>query len=111
MVIAIILDIVSGIAGAFLFIDSFENANAGLPTDFLVFSLIISFITTVIGGYISANIGSLAPYKNALFFAGAGIIIGLSTATFDPIWFDTIGFISLIPAAMLGAKLVVKKDS
>ncbi|MEH6451296.1 MAG: hypothetical protein V7765_21725 [Oleispira sp.] len=111
LVIAIVLDIVSGIAGAFVFMDSFKNANEGLPTDFLVFSLIISFITTVIGGYISANIGNLAPYKNALIFAGIGMVLSMATSTFDPIWFDTIGLISLIPAAILGASLAVKKDS
>ena len=111
MVIAILLDIVSGIAGAFVFVDSFKNVSEGLPTDFLIFSLIISCITTVIGGYISANIGKLAPYKNALIFAGIGIILNISTSTFDPVWFDIIGLIFLVPAVILGASLAVKKDS
>jgi hypothetical protein len=114
VIVALILDIIGGIAGIPLFAESMtEEAILAVEkqTNFLLYSLVIGSLTTVLGGYISAKYGKLAPYKNSVIFGLIGVIIGLMLATFDPLWFDIIGFISLIPASVLGAYFIASKSA
>jgi uncharacterized protein YacL len=114
IVVTLLLDTVGGIAGIPLFAEAMtEEAMLGIEkqTDFLIYALVVGLLTTFIGGYICAKYGKLAPYKNATIFGVIGVAFGLMLATFDPLWFDILGFITVIPAAMLGAHIVARKNA
>jgi len=113
VVITAILDIIGGIAGVLLFAETLsEEAMLAVEkqTDFLVYALIVGLLTTVLGGYICAKFGKLAPYKNSAIFGALGVAISLILATFDTIWFDVAASIAVLPAALLGAYLVASKN-
>jgi uncharacterized membrane protein len=114
VIVTLILDTSGGIAGIPLFAESMtEEAILAVEkqTSFLLYALVIGSLTTVLGSYISAKYGKSAPYKNAVIYGLIGVIIALMLATFDPLWFDIIGFISLIPASVLGAYFVASKSA
>jgi tetrahydromethanopterin S-methyltransferase subunit C len=53
----------------------------------------------------------LAPYKNATVFGVIGAALGLMLATFDPLWFDFLGIILVVPVAILGGYVVARKNT
>lgn len=114
IIVMSILDLIGGIAGFMLFAGSMsEDVIKALHsnTGFLLYALVLGFLTTSLGGYICAKFGKLAPYKNSAIFGAIGVIIGLFFATFDPVWFDIVSTVAVIPAAMLGGYFVAIKNA
>lgn len=114
IIVAAILDVISGIAGIIFFAESMsEEALLAVvkQTNFLLYFLVLGTFSTFFGGYICAKFGKLAPYKNAVIFGLIAVIIGLTLAEYDPLWFDIIGFISHILASLLGAYFVANKSA
>jgi hypothetical protein len=114
MVVALLLDVIFGLAAIPIFAESMtEEALEALDSDarILFYAIIISAITSLIGGYISAQYGKLAPYKNSTIFGCLGVAISMALATYDPVWFDITGFITTIPAALLGGYISAKRNA
>ena len=79
--------------------------------NFLLWSLFIGTFSTVIGGFIAAKIGKLAPYKNAAVIGVLGVVIGVILGGETPLWFDVTAFLTVIPAALLGGYFVARKTT
>lgn len=73
--------------------------------------LAIGAITTMIGGYIAARIARKNIYLNAGAVGAIGVIMGILGRGNNPAWFDMIGLVTIIPAALLGGLLAEKHKS
>jgi hypothetical protein len=112
--VALAIDIIGGVIAVPLYSEGLtEEAIESLfhQTNVLVYMLIIGTSSSFLGGYICAKYAKLAPYKNATIFGFIGVIISLVMATFDPIWVDVVGCLLIIPAAIIGARLVASKNA
>lgn len=83
-------------------------ALASNPT-FMVPSLVLGTLTTVIGGYVTARIAKSLPYMNSLVFGVLGIIIAALTAQDLPLWYTVLGFAAILPAALLGGHVAKRQ--
>ncbi len=113
LLVTIVIDIIGGIAAIPLFASSMsEEALKALNEDTgaLIWSLLIGTVSTIIGGFIAARFGKLAPYKNSAVVGVIGLIAGVLLGGDAPLWFNIIGFASVIPAALLGGYLVARKN-
>lgn len=74
---------------------------------YLLTALIFGTLTTVLGGYVTARLARQLPLLNACALGVIGICVGLllSGPGQSPLWFDAIGYISVIPAAIVGGVL------
>ena len=82
-----------------------------LGTGPLVYSLFAGTLSTVIGGFIAANIGHQAAYKNAIILGSIGLVLSVLMSVGFPLWFNVIGFITVIPASLFGGYFVVRKTT
>ena len=73
--------------------------------DFLLWSLILGTLSTIVAGYVAAQIAKKEPYLNAGVVGVLGIAIGLIFSADYPLWFNVLGFLLVIPAALLGGHL------
>ena len=106
----VVLDVLAALVAIPLF--SEESTNALYQNNYpLLWSLVAGTLTTVLGGYIAASFGKLAPYKNSAIIALIGVVLGVLLAGEEPLWFDVIGFIIVIPAALLGGYIVARKNA
>ena len=76
-----------------------------LSTNFLLGSVIFGTLATIVGGYVAGRIGKTAPYLNAGIIGVLGIVFGLLLNKDYPLWFNVAGFVSVLPAALLGGHL------
>lgn len=76
-------------------------------SDFLLASLLLGTFSTVLGGYIAARIAKNLPLFNAFAVGVVGIAaaILLGGQNGSPGWFNAVGYISTIPAAIVGGWL------
>lgn len=74
---------------------------------YLFTALVFGITTTVIGGYVTARLARQVPLLNACALGIVGVLIGLllSAPVDSPLWFDAIGYIAVIPAAIFGGYL------
>ncbi|NMM12473.1 MAG: hypothetical protein HHJ17_02870 [Rhodoferax sp.] len=74
---------------------------------YLLFGLLLGSLSTVIGGYIAARIARNLPLFNAFAVGVVGIAAGilLGGQSESPEWFNAVGYISTIPAAIAGGWL------
>ncbi|THF63291.1 hypothetical protein [Pseudothauera rhizosphaerae] len=79
----------------------------GVPpnTKFFIGSIVLGTLTTILGGYVAARIAKKRLYVNAGVVGGLGILIGLLPAQDNPLWFNIICFLTVVPAAILGGYL------
>ncbi len=101
--VTLILVVNGAIGGVLMFADGVgEDAVIALSknTDNLVYALIFGLIVTVIGGYLSARFSHNTPYLNSGVFGVIGVVIGLFLATYDPLWFDIVASLAVIPTAL-----------
>jgi hypothetical protein len=114
MVVASLLDVVGGVAAIPIFAESMSDvallADVNDSQVFL-YILVVSFITSIIGGHISAQYGKLAPYKNSAIFGSLGVALSIVLATYDPAWVDITGFITTIPAALIGGHISATRNA
>lgn len=76
-----------------------------LSTNFLLGSIILGTLSTMVGGYLAARIAKKEPYWNAGAIGVLGIVLGLLLAKDYPLWFNVVGFLLALPAALLGGHL------
>ena len=111
------LDLISGVLLLPIFSDIhvLDSSNAEqidqalravtLSNAYLICVLISGTVTTILGGYLAARIAKKYPYFNAAAFGVIGIAIGLVLSSDVPLWFDIIGYVSTLPAALYGGHL------
>lgn len=93
-----------------------EQFNAALDVltasqAFLVWSALLGTLSTLVGGYIAARFSESLPYMNAFVFGMLGLILGMLTADGLPLWFNVVGFVSVVPAALLGGHLAKRGNT
>jgi len=76
-----------------------------LSTNFLLGSVILGTLATIVGGYVAARIAKKEPYLNAGVIGVLGIVLGVLLAKNYPLWFNVLGFVLVLPAALLGGHL------
>jgi NADH:ubiquinone oxidoreductase subunit 6 (subunit J) len=74
---------------------------------FLLSGVVLGSLTTVAGGYLAARIAKSYPYFNALALGLLGAAYGLLFWSQYPLWFNILGLVLVVPAALLGAHLLV----
>ncbi len=72
---------------------------------FLLSSLILGTLTTLLGGYVAARIAKKEAYWNAGAIGVIGVILGIITAGEYPLWFSLLGDLMMVAAALLGGHL------
>ena len=74
---------------------------------YLLTALLLGTLTTMLGGYVTARLARQVPLLNACAFGVVGILVGvlLSGPGDSPVWFNAIGYLSIIPAAIAGGYL------
>ncbi len=100
-----IIDILGAISGIFLFVPDLSETAINQNQNFLLWGLTIGTLATVIGGFIAARYARTAPYTHAAIIGLLGILSGLLNLGKAPFWFDLAGFLTVIPAALLGGFL------
>ena len=73
---------------------------------FLLSGVVLGSLTTVAGGYLAARIAKSYPYFNALALGLLGAAYGLLFWSQYPLWFNILGLVLAVPAALLGAHLL-----
>ena len=114
VVVTTIMDIVSSLVGVYLFSDGFDEvsiSNLANNSSFLIFGMILGALSTIIGGYISAYFGKLAPYKNVAIYAVLGVLIGFAFVGGGPLWYYNMGMLLIIPASLFGGYLFAAKNA
>ena len=76
-----------------------------LSTNFLLGSVILGTLATIAGGYVAARIAKKEPYLNASIIGVFGIVLGVLLANNYPLWFNVLGFVLVLPAALFGGHL------
>ena len=100
-----VIDVISGIAMIPIFAESMSEESLMLlqtETGPLLYSLFLGTISTIIGGYIAARYAKEALYLNAGIIGLFGIVIGLLINSEFPLWFNIIGYTTVVPAALIG---------
>jgi len=77
---------------------------------FLLPSMVLGSLTTVVGGYLAARIAKSYPYFNALALGLLGAAFGLLFWPQYPIWFNLLSLVLVVPAALLGAHLLTRSS-
>lgn len=113
------LDIMTGSVAWSVFGDEALHSNStpaevmaaanslGQNNDYLLTSLFLGTFSTVLGGYIAARLAKNLPLFNACAVGVVGIAIGilLCEQSDSPGWFNALGYLSTIPAAIVGGWL------
>ena len=79
--------------------------------DFLIASLILGTLTTVVGGYIAARIAKKEIYLNSGIVGLIGMVLGVFLGGQSPMWFNAAGFLTTVPAALVGGYLAKSRQS
>jgi len=81
-------------------------------SDYLLASLLLGTFSTVLGGYLAARIAKNLPLFNACAVGVVGIAaaILLGGQSDGPWWFSAFGYISTIPAAIVGGWLARRES-
>jgi hypothetical protein len=76
---------------------------------YLFWGAVLGTLTTIVGGYVAARVAGLLPYKNAFAFGVLGIVIGILLPGDFPLWFNILGFVIVLPAALFGAYIAKRR--
>ncbi|MDO3675825.1 hypothetical protein [Paenibacillus ehimensis] len=82
-----------------------EISKVYSDTPMLIVYLLVGLFCTGLGGYVSASVAKRDAYFHASIIGVVGAAIGFyySFANFEvPLWYHLIGFVAVIPAALLG---------
>ena len=81
-------------------------AEAVLRPTFLLASLVVGSITSVVAGYVSARWAKRLPYANSAAVGALGMLLGLVFVDGDlPLWFNILYLGSVLPMALVGGHL------
>lgn len=118
--LVLVLDAAVGIGllalhGGDLFVEGQSDEEMAAALDaltksasFLLFSILLGTLTTVLGGYVAARIAKRYPYFNGLALGVLGAVFGLAFWSEYPLWFNLAALASVVPASLLGAHLAVR---
>jgi hypothetical protein len=86
-------------------------AEISHASSFLLASLVLGSLSTVAGGYVSARVAKRLPYMNAAAVGAVGLVLGafLADSTL-PLWFNLLGFASVLPMALVGGHLAKRRQ-
>ena len=81
---------------------------------FQIFSFVSGMAFTVLGGFVAARIANYLEYRTALWVGFIGLVIGelilgMSAQSSYPAWSRLLGDLLIMPAALFGANLKVKR--
>ena len=114
ILLMLMLDTISGVAlmgvmGSHVFQEGLtdQQMNEAIAAlthnrDFLLWSLILGTLSTIVAGYVAARIAKREHYLNAGIVGVLGIVMGLIFSKDYPLWFNVLGFLLVLPAALLG---------
>jgi hypothetical protein len=117
IVVALILDIIAAfVMGAIVGVSLFKEGMTQqqlkeavvaviLSTGFLLGSGIFGMLSTILGGYIAAQVAKNNYYMNAAVIGVLGILVNALTCTDYPLWFNSSVVLLVLPAALLGGHL------
>lgn len=83
-------------------------------SSYLMVGLLLGTLTTVLGGYLSARIAKTLPLYNGLAVGVLGLFAGIFLGggiEESPWWYLTVGYLSVIPAALVGAWFSQQKST
>jgi hypothetical protein len=109
-VVMVIMDSILGVVLALVLRDDQPIDQLVMTTLFLLGSTIFGMLTTILSGYLAARIAGVRHYANAAVMGGIGIVIGIFTAGSFPLWFNLVGFIFVVPAALLGGHIAASSQ-
>ena len=74
---------------------------------YLLFGLLLGTLSTIFGGYVAGRRAKQLPLFNACAVGVLGLVavVLLGGQSESPGWFNVIGFISTLPAAIMGGSL------
>lgn len=117
--VMVALDLLTGVVSYFVF--GGDTLQAGATQDeiravaellqqnngYLLTALVFGTLTTVLGGYVTARLARQVPLLNACALGALGIGIGLVMGGpgQSPLWFDALGTLAIVPAAIAGGFL------
>jgi len=85
-----------------------DLANVTGSTSFLVVSIVLGTFTTMVGGCVTARLARRYPYFNGLAVGVLGAVFGLLFWGENPMWFNLLALVTVIPTALLGAHIAVR---
>lgn len=95
--------------------DSMSNAEIKAVTDviagttgFLLISAVRGTATTIAGGFFVAKYARKFPYYNGLAIGILGFVLCVVLWGDGPLWFNLLGVLTTLPAALYGAHLAKK---
>jgi hypothetical protein len=120
----LVLDLLSGVVSFIVFSGDALSAGATQAditavakiieqdTAYLLFSLLIGTLSTVTGAYVAARLAKNLPLFNACAVGVLGLLAGvlLGAQSESPWWFNTLGYLFTVPAALVGGWLA-RRDS
>lgn len=79
-------------------------------TPFLLAGLVLGTLSTVVAAYVSARMARRLPYMHAAAVGVLGLLLGLLLGDDTlPLWFDALGQLSILPAALVGGHLAKRR--
>lgn len=89
-----------------------DQAFASLAQEpaFLLLSLALGLVTTVIGGHVAARMAGRLPYMHAAAVGLIGLLLGLFMwdSTY-PLWWNLLAHAALLPSALWGGHLAKRR--
>jgi len=117
IVVVLILDIIAGIVTGAIFgslsfkegmtMQQMNEAAVAVThtTGFLLGIVVFETLSTILGGYIAAQVAKNNYYMNAAVIGVLGILLNALTCTDYPLWFNSSVVLLVLPAALLGGYL------
>jgi hypothetical protein len=103
IVVGVVTDLVLTVLGSLiLFLVGIGSTSPAL----YAWSLVLGLVAVAGGGYVAARSSQKSKIFNTLIYGIVEVFIGLAFAVFStevPLWFDIVGSILTIPAALVGA--------
>lgn len=88
-----------------------------LTPKWLAVGSLLGLSCTALGGYVAARMGRHEPMKHALALGIASLVTGVliqfgneAGVHATPLWFDALGYVLVVPAALLGGCLVERRS-
>ena len=120
VLLGVLVDTAATVFGSLLLLSTFMARDGGEPSEeafrelsampeFLLASLVVGLLCTVLGGYVGARRADRAHVRHGAWIAVGSALFGLAqfavaapgTPT-PPLWFDIVGFALMIPAGAAG---------
>ena len=123
VLLGVLVDTAATIFGSLLLLTTFMTRDGSEPSeetlrelsampDFLLASLVVGLLCTVLGGYVGARRADRAHVRHGAWIAVGSALFGLAQfavaapgAPTPPLWFDLVGFSLMLPAGAAGGLL------